>query len=144
MKPWPMGRARMPSLAPNVPLIFPTRTSWMLNCKLFSGVCNYHVHHIYLPLSGVFLGTTFPLGAVEGFANCNGASSCQKLILSTIWEAKTAGLFDLHKNSQKIISVPRWTVSVPPSQLLLLRLLDLQLRSPPPGSGSVCFGFFNI
>ena len=29
----------------------------------------------------------------------------------------------------------RWTVSVPPSQLLLLRLLDLQLRSPPPGSG---------
>ena len=96
-----MGRARMPSLAPNVPLIFPTRTSWMLNCKLFSGVCNYHVHHIYLPLSGVCLGTTFPLVVVEGFANCNGAFSCQKLILSTIWEAKTAGLFDLHQKFSK-------------------------------------------
>ena len=56
---------------------------------------------IYLPLSGVCLGTTFPLGVVEGFANCNGASSCQKLILSTIWEAKTAGLFDLHQKFSK-------------------------------------------
>ena len=42
-------------------------------------------------------------------------------------------------NKSKMLSAHslyrRWTVSVPPSQLLLLRLLDLQLRSPPPGSG---------